>query len=490
MAKTTFQDVVPPEKRSIRNIPITRSAKRKAPVIITPKIETIDARDIDTESDKENIYQNMNNFETDENINIFQKPVSNISSKISELTEKRTNGAYEYYYPKTNKDTKSIFSNKRKFFFGGIGVIFILGFIFLMMTILASAKVTILVKNQDLNIEAMPLVASIGLNGDNVKYEVIKISKKANAKIKATGEEMVENKASGKIIIYNNFSTEPQRLIVRTRFESTDGLLYRIPESVIVPGKVVKNGISTPGSIEVLVFADEAGEKYNIKKTDFKIPGFKNDAIRYKEFYARSSTEMEGGFIGKMKTVSQTEKEQVLSKIESDLISEITKEIETKLPKELVFLKDSIVYSKSELPKEEDGNDVSVGTEMTALVILLDKETLSKNIIAKYKNEYPDWQNIEAKITDFSKLSIVNKPLIVDDGLDMNISISGQTKMEALIDPEKIKNMILGLKRKDLYNTLTKIDGVVSIKAAIKPMWKQSFPKNPSKINVSISTDE
>ena len=74
-----------------------------------------------------------------------------------------------------------------------------------------------------------------------------------------TGEEAVEVKASGKIMVYNNFSSEPQRLIIRTRFETKEGLIYRIPESIVVPGKTVKMGWETPGSKEIGVFADEPG---------------------------------------------------------------------------------------------------------------------------------------------------------------------------------------------------------------------------------------
>ena len=109
-------------------------------------------------------------------------------------------------------------------------------------------------------------------------------------------------------------SSDPQRLITRTRFQSPEGLIYRIAESAVVPGKTTKNGVDTPGSIEVTVFADEAGDKYNIKKTDFTIPGFKSDASRFKNIYARSSTDMTGGFVGKMKTILPADKATAIAK--------------------------------------------------------------------------------------------------------------------------------------------------------------------------------
>jgi hypothetical protein len=173
---------------------------------------------------------------------------------------------------------------KKHWIFGTAIFALVAIFVISMMTVFSSATINITPKNQDIEVD-MKIVAINGIEEGSIKYEIIKLSKTKTADLPATDEKAVELKASGKIVIYNNFSSEPQRLIVRTRFESPEGLIYRIPESVVVPGKSVKNGVETPGSIEVEVFADEPGEKYNIKKSDFTIPGFKNDANRYKNFH-------------------------------------------------------------------------------------------------------------------------------------------------------------------------------------------------------------
>ena len=117
-----------------------------------------------------------------------------------------------------------------------------------------------------------------------IGYEVVKLSKSKNVSVPTTGEEAVEVKASGKIMVYNNFSSEPQRLIIRTRFETKEGLIYRIPESIVVPGKTVKNGVETPGSKEIGVFADEPGDKYNIKRQILISPDLKMTPIVMKTF--------------------------------------------------------------------------------------------------------------------------------------------------------------------------------------------------------------
>ena len=81
-------------------------------------------------------------------------------------------------------------------------------------------------------------------------------------------------------------------------------MIYKIPESITVPGKKTVGGKSIPGSVETLIFADEPGEKYNLKiselKGDFKVAGFKGDK-KYDFFYGRAKTDIDGGSSGVIK---------------------------------------------------------------------------------------------------------------------------------------------------------------------------------------------
>lgn len=458
MPRIQFSDVTPPERRTIRDVPIPNSGKRKVPIIIKPENQPIPK--------VEPVSLNTSNF----------------NSKMSEITEKKNEGSYEYYYPKNitsseqSGDTQSK-SKKKTWLFGTIIVISIAFFIVGMMTVFASATISIKPKSENLE---------VNMKISDVKYEILKLSKTKTISASATGEEAVEVKASGKIVIYNNFSFENQRLIVRTRFESPEGLIYRIPESIIVPGKSLKDGKELPGSIEVEVFADEAGEKYNIKKTDFTIPGFKNDANRYKNFYARSATEMAGGFIGKIKTISQNEKQAILQNISSEAETELEKDFQQKVPEGLVLLKNSVVYKSKELPPKEDGSSVILGKEVTAYAIMLNKEDLSNKIVAEYISKLPAWNSIKSEIKDFSLLSIEDKPSNLETDQKIDLQIKGKTSALASIDTNIINQKLLGTPKKEVAKLMDEFPGISSITATIRPIWKQSFPTNPSKIRVEI----
>ncbi len=476
MAKVQFSDVTPPEKRSIRNIPIPKGGKRKPPVIIKP--EPTPEKPVVSDVQENEIK--------------ISKPQETL--KISDLTEARQEGPYEYYYPKNQNpsEDKGIKTedikkrgNGKKIFFASTAVVLIGVFVIAMMTVFSSAKIIINPKVTDIGVD-MKLTASVDGGNEAVKYEVVKLSKSLTESVPASSEEVVEEKARGKIVIYNNFSSDPQRLIVRTRFETPEGLVYRVPESVTVPGKSVKNGVETPGSIEVEVIADEAGEKYNIKKTDFTVPGFKNDSERYKGFYARSSTDMSGGFIGKRKIVQESDKSSAMQKVETSLKEILEKEMQTKVPAGLTLLKGSMIYEFSELPQKDDSSSATIGKEGVAYAILFDSTGLSNKIISEYIDDYPDWAQIPAQITDFSGLSLKQTPAKVSQGEKLDLEIVGRANMVANIDIEALKDELSGRPRKDTNLIIDNFEGISGATTTVRPVWKQAFPSDPAKIKVEV----
>jgi hypothetical protein len=452
MRKVQFDDVTPPGKKSIRNIPIPSGGKRKSSAIETKQaIPEVD----DTPQMRD--------------IQIPPEPP-------------QTNKPTEFYYPDRRPESVGYSQKKSKkpVLLIVLGLVLILGTIGLLMTVFASASVNIEPKTQEVAVD-MEIPVTTGASTSTASYEVIKSTKSKTATVQATGEEAVEERASGKIIIYNNYSSEPQRLVTRTRFENPDGLIYRIQEGVVVPGKTAGN----PGSIEVEVFADEAGEKYNIKKTDFTIPGFKNDAGRYEGFYARSVTDMEGGFIGNRKTVVPSEKESVLGRLNSELQVEIKKDVETKVPEGLVLLPGATVYEERELAPKESSSSIEIGSEITAYAILMNTYELSSIIANEYVSGSDEWQGINPIVTDFSSLNTSFEGSL-KGGEDLVLHITGAVKISADIDEEAIKQLLLGTPRENAANIVEEVAGISRITTILRPVWKQSFPSNPLKIKVQI----
>lgn len=475
MPRVQFSDVVPPEKRSIRNIPIPNSARRtKAPTEEDSSFNPVPIeRKTESRANGPIIVE-----DTAPQKSAFKSGFPSSSTPATNFSKNRTENYYhEDSFPQNKKG--------KKWLFGGLTIFAIVVFVFVMMTIFSSAKVSVTAKSQPINI-SMKIEAGPEMSGvSRVPYEIIKVSKTKSVSVEATEEEMLERKASGKITIYNNFSNDPQRLIIRTRFESPEGLIYRIPESVVVPGKTA----SGPGTIEVEVFADEPGEKYNIGKADFTIPGFKNDSARYKTFYAKSSVGMAGGFVGRVKKIDKATRENTLKTIDAELQAEIQKELSLQTPANLVMLQNSIFFESKELPQKDSGDTATLTKEATGYALMLNKDKLSKVITEKYLSTSSPtssaWQNIESTIEDFSSVKTAGLNS-TPNGEAMSLELQGDAIAKAKVDINLLSESLAGAKRSSISSIVDQFVGIESVKASIRPAWKRSFPDRADKIYVDI----
>ena len=161
-------------------------------------------------------------------------------------------------------------------FIAAVSVIF---FLFALSYLFAKATVTVNPKIEDVSLN-QNLSASKDGTGDILSFDLVVISGEETKTVTATEQKDVLQKAKGKAILYNNFSASPQLLSIDTRLEGSNGKMYKTEKKTTVPG--MKDG--KPGSIEVGIYADEAGEGSNSAPLDFKIFGFKGGP-KYTQFY-------------------------------------------------------------------------------------------------------------------------------------------------------------------------------------------------------------
>jgi hypothetical protein len=197
--------------------------------------------------------------------------------------------------------------------------------IFLMSYVFNSATITVVPKNTDISDFNKTILFTQNTTDTNgVKFIVATSSISKSKTLQLSGTQKIEAKASGKIVVYNNFDTNPQKLIKSTRFESSNGKIYRINQSVEIPGK---KG-DTPGSLAVVVYADTYGADYNSDPTDFTIPGFKG-TTRYKGFFARSDGPITGGASGNISIPSLSD----INAAKDELAIELAQEMKETLSK-------------------------------------------------------------------------------------------------------------------------------------------------------------
>lgn len=364
-----------------------------------------------------------------------------------------------------------------------IGVICLLG-ILATQFLRVHAVVTIVEKTRGVSIDGT-FIAKKDAIGTELPFETIASSKEETKSVPATGEKTVETRASGTIIIYNDYSSASQRLITNTRFETPEGRIYRIDKSVTVPGKNSDTGV--PGSIEVVVYADAAGKEYNIDLTDFTIPGFKGDP-RYGKFFARSKTPMTGGFIGKIKTASAEDITKAREELRTSLRDELTKNIAAQIPSGYVLFDDA-VYVEFETLSPPDSSELR--EKASAYGLIFNEKKLSSGIAAVTIADYDGSEIVGDNLFSLSFTPIPADAKPWQTGV-VSFSLKGTTTLTWLFDSEKLRGDLVGQpkEKQRITNILEAYPSIDSAEVVVRPFWRKTLPESPEAIDIKIAEKE
>lgn len=377
----------------------------------------------------------------------------------------------------------------------GASLVAIVVLVLLFSFVFAGATVTVQPKTADITASGNFTASSKSGGEGGLVYEIMTLETMQTKALPASGTENAEVKASGNIVIYNNYNASPQRLIRNTRFETPEGLVYRIDKSVVVPGKTTKNGETTPGSIEVTVYADEAGDKYNIGLTDFTIPGFKGQP-QYEGFYARSTSPMTGGFVGKRLFVEEKTLNAERALLHEQLRTELMGKISGELPEGYISFDGSIFIDFVTETPEDKGEQVEIREKAVLYNVLFKEDALAGAVALEAIPSF----NTDEKVLFRDASSLTLKPLSVDNNPTLpmtpwnaqtfSFELSGNASLVWQFDALALKQDLSG-RNKEAINTI--LSGYPSIKEAevvIRPFWKGSFPTDIEDIGIETVLSE
>lgn len=190
----------------------------------------------------------------------------------------------------------------------------------------------------------------------------------------STGKKFSEKgaNASGKLTIINTTSN-PWPLITQTRFQTNEGIVFRIAQGVTVPAA----SASDLGRLEVLVVADSmdaygaiVGERGNIGASKFFLPGLKEDS--QSKIYAESYDPMTGGITDYVTYISAEDIEASKGRLKDELIKSAIEELKKAVSDKSKLVGGSSVYTllqgegaiqlgdvKIDIPEGLDGQEVS-----------------------------------------------------------------------------------------------------------------------------------
>jgi hypothetical protein len=440
MDKNNLQDVVPPsQRRSIRNIPIP-SRDRKSDINLKKEIE-----EVENNNDKvPPIHPEEDSFE-------------------------------DYKEPKKKSYLKYLI------------ILGVLIFIFLVFSIVSSfdrATITINPKVESTSYNEAIVIEELSQRQSNnsLGYRIIELSQESSKEVIAVDEELVQQKASGEITIFNEYSTEPQRLIRNTRFESSDGRIYRIEDSIEVPGYTGSSDNKTPGELTVTVYADEVGQSYNLENDEFTIPGFEGQEP-FDFFYARTVTPFSGGFDGVRKIVSDEDIEAARTELQQELTDKLVAELNNQVTDEfyIYYTDESFTFNNIEQNDLDGSDNVQLNLRGRISAKVFDKVDLSNSLAKELFSNYQNTEN-----TLISNFNTINVSITENESGSEVVEISGDSEFVWQINQEQLKKDLVNTNKKSLSTTMKDYTGIEKAEAVVKPFWRSTFPEKEKDIKIEI----
>ena len=371
--------------------------------------------------------------------------------------------------------------NKRVLFSVVLFVV-VVGGALLLSALLGKTVLTVFPQHREPNINS-EFTAYPDKRQDALTYEVMTLDATSESQVKASGQVDVETQATGKIeIIKTTPGTE--RVIKNTRFRAPDGKIFRIKESVVIPGSV--NNV--PGTIQAEVFADQAGEEYNLPiGTRFNVPGFEESGLGdlYNAIYAENKSAFIGGFKGPQFQIDETELGTARQALQVKLRDDLLARVEQEKPNGFLTFPGAVAITYNQLPAIEYGDDLVTIKEQAVLQIPIFKASdlgtyLAKEAVATYSGgsvriDDPKALTFEYQAASTSASVIANEP-------SLTFFLKGKPKLIWEYDAEKLKKDLAGLPKTSLSSAIAGNQSIESAKVSITPFWKRSFPNDATKI--------
>ncbi|MDQ3076155.1 MAG: hypothetical protein M3Q34_03445 [bacterium] len=428
-----------------------------------------------------------------ENIKPSAKNASNFLSDLPKI--KHETSSYKYDDGTCEVDVDDKKNNKgSRYSLWIVALVSIVFLFFSFSSIFAKAKVVV-----DPKVEDIPLYHDFSAfkdtnNEEVLPFSLVSLSDEVTKLVQSSEEKESEQQAKGKVMLYNSFSTTPQRLAKDTRLVGTNDKIYKTEIEITIPGMVKaspEKGIkqNLPGSVEVNVYASESGEEYNTRPIDFKILGFKG-TNKYDALYGRSKGDIAGGLKGKFNFISTEDKTKVENELKTTLEDKLLKKITEEIPEGYVLLKNATIFKTDdkEMSLVSKDKEVPFVLRGTLYGFLFEEKSLTKKIV---ETVVPDYDNSEVYITNIKDVAFTTTlPAGTTSYLnvkDIDFNLSGTPKIVWKVDEEKLRNSLLSKSKDDFNQILAQFTNIDKANLTLRPIWRRNIPGKSKDVKIIVN---
>ncbi len=349
---------------------------------------------------------------------------------------------------------------------------------------LPETTVTVVPRTQTVPFDAStPFTAfPAGSATGTIVYSVIEQTFEDFAVVPATGVEFVEEQAKGTVTVFNAHSDAPVRLIKNTRFETPDGKIFRISNSIEVPGK---KG-TVPGTIDVVVSADQVGASYNVGPFEkLTLPGLRGTADMYANVYARSNAPFAGGFSGERPAVPQS----TLESARADIRNRLSEKVMTiEAPEGSLMFSGLANISFEETPPVQESGGVRIG-ERARVRVPVFEEGVFAQAVGEAVSASAEGNSIAITFSESASAALTQQLSADAYGKEpISFSLSGMAQLVWQVDTQGLADALAGKNESAFQAIVGAFPAVEEARARLVPFWKKSFPTDPAKIMVVVET--
>jgi hypothetical protein len=334
--------------------------------------------------------------------------------------------------------------------------------------------------------------ASSTATGNTIPGQLFVSRKNATQGFPATGSAGGTGTiAQGTIKVFNNFDTNTQDLVVKTRFQTPDGKIYRLTKGITIPAATTgADGKLQPASIDAPVTADQSGDSYNSTDTSLKltIPGFKGTP-RYDGFYGMMVSVTGGGSNGGTKVATDGDVDHAKQQMTTLLESSFRTALAASAPKDLTVIDGAsnvtIDTLTADRTVDQSGNfNVFVDAHLQALAF---REGDLRQLMLGIAATQQAGNGPQPAAWDFRtvKFTYSNVHPSLDAGT-MQVTVHAEGVIIPVVKPGDVAAASAGKSKSAAIAAVRGMPDIDDVSAGTGALWRFSMPSDASKIQVNV----
>jgi hypothetical protein len=198
---------------------------------------------------------------------------------------------------------------------------------------------------------------------------------------------------------------------------------------------------------------------------------------------------MSGGFKGDMKIVSDKDLAEARANLEGALTQKLLDQVNSSLDATQIFFGEtySTTFKFNENAEGGDATDATkqnVSLEGKIYAIVFDRVALASTI---GRRESVDSGSDEIDIENWDAMSItMSSYQNLGESSEVSIRVTGDASFVWKIDVPKIASELAGIDKDSYSSIFLNYTSVDKAEVSIKPFWRGTFPKDPSRIHITI----